>query len=129
MSPLYEVTQIRQVPGEMQRRWFTCESMDLVVWLGKDRKPTAFQLCYNKGRDERALTWRPYSGMTHSRVDDGEPGGMRYKSTPLLGPEPALPLATLMHSFAQMAQDIPPDVAEFVLLRLREMRAPALNRL
>jgi hypothetical protein len=54
---LSEVRDVRQDPGGV-RRWWNDESFDLIVWYdtagGAIR---GYQLCYNRGADEHALTW------------------------------------------------------------------------
>lgn len=85
-SMLREIRNVRQIPGELKRRWFTSDTMDLIVWVDESDGPTQLQLCYDKGlhRAERALTWKHKTGYTHTAVDDGEAGHGRYKSTPIL---------------------------------------------
>lgn len=64
-NSLREISRVRQVPGESCRRWFSSDTLDLVVWLadGNDNASAAgtvlgFQLCYDKLHAEHALTWR-----------------------------------------------------------------------
>ena len=84
-TKLKEIKNVRQVPGERPRRWFTSTTMDLVVWCDEADCPIGFQFCYDKGNVERALVWDAKSGFAHMTVDDGEAsGGMYYKATPIL---------------------------------------------
>src|SRR5690242_6752512 len=85
MGMLMEFQNVRQVPGEPRRRWFTSEDVDLVVWCDESGCAIAFQLCYDKARSERALTWKPDCGFSHRAVDDGEGSRGKYKATPILG--------------------------------------------
>jgi hypothetical protein len=61
--------------------------MDLIVWLSADGRPMGFQLCYDKGRRERALTFALDGHFTVASVDDGEGTADPYKAAPILGSE------------------------------------------
>ncbi|MES2693667.1 MAG: hypothetical protein V4773_09350, partial [Verrucomicrobiota bacterium] len=69
---LREIKNVRQEPGEGRRRWFESDGLELVVWLDARGRMTGFQLCYDSGRHEHALTWREGGGFSHDRVDPGE---------------------------------------------------------
>src|SRR5262249_52903563 len=69
---LIEFENVRQIPGEPRRRWFTCEDLELVVWCDESDAPIGFQLCYKNGGSEYAFTWKPECGFSHKRIDDGE---------------------------------------------------------
>ena len=84
MTLLRELADIRQVPGEPRRRWFSSPDLDLIVWLDDADTMLGFQLCYDKTRGERALTWRADRGYDHAAVDDGEAQPAQYKGTPIL---------------------------------------------
>ena len=77
---LREITTASQTDGEPRRRWFSAEEMDLYVWYEKDNV-VQFQICLDKGPEERALTWTQASGISFNTVDDGESGVLRMKST------------------------------------------------
>ena len=116
-----EVRPTRQVPGEPRRRWFSSSDLDLIVWCDGADSPVAFQLCYDKGRDERALTWEPSTGLIYSAVDDGEASpGMRYKATPVLEPDAAVDLGRLAARFVADSDGVPADIVDFVSARLLE---------
>lgn len=117
---LKEVRKTRQIKDEMPRRWFTDNAMDLIVWFGDDNKIAAFQLCYDKPFAEHALSWRPGSGFTHNRVDDGEgkPGG--HKGTPLLVPDGEFNLMKIAEKFKSSSAEIDNDIAEFIYNQLNK---------
>ncbi|MBF8297255.1 MAG: hypothetical protein HW389_3800 [Bacteroidetes bacterium] len=69
---LQEINNPESVEGNLIRKWFTDEFFDLFVWSDNKGDIASFQLCYNKGRDEHALTWKRPSSYYHQRVDDGE---------------------------------------------------------
>ena len=120
MAGLIEVQPTRQVPDEPRRRWFTSVELDLIVWLDAAGAPVGFQLCYDKGQGEHALTWKVGAGFAHSGVDDGESVvGLRYKASPVLVPDGALDIERLTEQFAASSAEVPPDIVQLVLARLR----------
>ncbi|MDZ7829451.1 MAG: hypothetical protein U5K33_08180 [Halofilum sp. (in: g-proteobacteria)] len=112
---LREIPSTRQRQGEAQRRWFTDEQMDLTVWQDAAGGLIAFQLAYDKGEGEHALEWRCEGGLRHHRVDDGETDTGRYKQTPLLLPDGAVPMRRLIDEFARRSHDIDGRLRERVL--------------
>ena len=97
---LREIKNPRQVEGEGWRRWFTDEYFDLIVWYHPEKTLQGFQLCYDRGHEERALTWRAGEGYSHKRVDDGDVTG-RVKMTPVLVPNGVLDSEEIAERFAQ----------------------------
>jgi hypothetical protein len=79
---LMEIKHVRQIANEGYRRWFTDESFDLIVWF-MDEEIQGFQLCYDSGKEKRAITWRLSLGYSHEGIDDGE-RVFRNKMTPVL---------------------------------------------
>jgi hypothetical protein len=69
---LKEVRDVRQVPGDARRRVFFAEGLDLTVWFDRDGAVMGFELCYDKGKNERAVRWKSGQGFVHQKVDDGE---------------------------------------------------------
>jgi hypothetical protein len=120
MDALTEIPAVRQIPGEPPRRWFASQSLDLIVWLDDSGSPAGFQLCYDKLRAERALTWKPDSGFLHHAVDDGERGGLRYKRTPVLVEDGRFDAVRVSELFARASATLPREIVEFVSARLRQ---------
>lgn len=81
---LQEIRDITQIEGEPRRRWFTDPVLDIYVWFDDEDDVIQFQICYDKGPGEQALTWRRGEGIVHHSVDDGESGIYRMKSTPVI---------------------------------------------
>jgi len=71
-----EIEDTRQIPGEGVRRWFIDDYFDLIVWCTDEGIIEGFQLCYDKGKNERAVTWRRTGSYIHEAVDDGELYGL-----------------------------------------------------
>jgi len=111
---LKESRQVKQVPGERRRRWFSDESMDLTVWFDDQDRIAAFELCYDKGRNERALRWRQGLGFVHERVDDGEGRPGRHKASPVLVPDGRFDVKRISRQFEENSREIDARIAVFV---------------
>ena len=94
---------------EPRRRWFADEYFDLVVWTSKSAI-VAFDLCYDKPRFERALTWSREHGWGHFRVDSGEDTPVKNR-TPILVSDGLFPKAQVLAHLT---------VRAFVLTKLQE---------
>jgi hypothetical protein len=116
---LYEIEKPRQIEGEGRRRWFSDDYFDLIVWYDEDDGVSGFQLCYDKSRFERALTWRRKEGFVHERVDDGEVAG-RAKMSPVLVPDGAFARDEIAERFRAAGRDVDPEIRALVLERLAE---------
>ncbi len=116
---LREIENARQIEGELPRRWFFSHEQDLLVWLGPDGMPAAFELAYDKYRNEHALRWKAGRGFTHYVVDDGESGGVG-KEAPLLYPDGAFDATKVVNRFIDLSTGMPRDIVDFVVGRLRE---------
>lgn len=114
MSTLRELADTRQVAGEPRRRWFSAPDLDLIVWLDERDAPIGFQLCYDKQRFERALTWRSGRGYDHSAVDSGEAGYAAYKRTPILVADGAFESARVSAIFSKASIELPAHIRELV---------------
>ena len=110
---LYEIPNPRQNPGEPHRRWFYSLEQDLYVWYYEEAEIIAFQLCYSKRDNHRALYWRNDRGYAHLRVDE------RWRnSTPLLVADGSFDKDAVLIRFRQLADQLPRDLVEFVDARL-----------
>lgn len=109
--------KVRHGDDGRPRRWFADEEFDLVVWLDADQHPTGFQLSYDKGNDERALTVTPEGVVSHMRVDDGEDLPTRNRS-PLLVADGAFDRHRVAGRFIAAAETVPEELRNFVLERL-----------
>lgn len=116
---LREVPNARQVPGEPRRRCFFSHQQDLWVWFDIEGAPIAFQLAYGKYRDEHAIRWKAGKGFVHERVDDGENAGV-IKQAPILVHDVPFVAADVVKQFVAMSEDVPREIVDFVVARLRE---------
>ena len=114
---LAEVTNVRQTDGR-RRRWFWSEREDLIVWFSDDGALWGFQLCYDRDKQERALTWRADYGFSHERVDDGEAPGFDYKRTPILVQDGVFDAAGVLRAFLGASAAVPKSIVDFVAERI-----------
>ena len=114
MDRLREAKDVKQVPGENRRRWFSSSDLDLTVWTGDDGEVTGFELCYDRGKNERSLRWKRGAGFVHERVDDGEGRPGRHKATPVLVPNGALDVRRIHAAFLRECASLPEEVATYV---------------
>ena len=115
-----EHPQVRQMPGEPKRRWFSSNEFDLIVWQHADGDFAGFELCYDKTHNEHSLTWRPTSGFTHTAIDDGEQSPGRYKSAPIHLADVAFDAGRIHAAFAIESRHLPKEIAEYVLLAIEQ---------
>ncbi len=111
---LYEILNVRQIEGEPFRRWFMDEYFDLIVWLDDRNEISGFQLCYDRLKNQHALTWQRESGYQHSRVDDGEGRPGKYKATPILISDGFFPKDEIARRFCQVSRNLEKKVADLV---------------
>jgi hypothetical protein len=122
-DPLWETQRSGQWQGQTFTRWWTNKCTDLIVWYKKDRRsPVGFQLCYNKGTDEHALTWTVKEGYRHNRIDDGETRSIAagYKMAAVLVPDGSFDPKRIAERFLLDLGDVDQNTAAFVYARLME---------
>jgi hypothetical protein len=112
-------SHVTRYPANSLRRWFSDEYFDLIVWVGRDEALSGFQLCYDKCKNERALTWTEEKGFIHERVDDGERNPSK-NLTPILVPDGTCPTRELIERFLVNSEQIDPVLSSFVVDKLRE---------
>jgi hypothetical protein len=111
---LRELPDTRQVEGEPTRRWFSSPDLDLIVWVDERDAIVGFQLCYDKMRGERALTWRLGRGYDHMGVDDGEQSPGQYKSTPILVADGFFDRERVTALFLEASEGVPQNIRRTV---------------
>jgi hypothetical protein len=101
--------------NEPVKRWFTDHNTDLFVWLAEDESILRFQLCYNKGQNEHALTWTRDQGLSHHAVDDGEEKVMKMKKSPILVQNGRVDYSGVQKIIRDTGQELPAFIYNFVL--------------
>jgi hypothetical protein len=120
---LKEVSAVRQIPGEHRRRWFSSETLDLIVWVDGAGGPVGFQLCYDRSAAEKAFSWRAPDSFSHAGVDDGEGRAFRHKGTPILVPDGRFDAARFAGLFAQADAELPRGLAALVAAKIAQFGA------
>jgi hypothetical protein len=115
---LQQIVMPGRQEGNLLRKWFTDEFFDLIVWFDDQALIASFQLCYDKGHDEHALTWRRPSSYYHQRVDDGENRPGKHKSTPILVSDGTFDFRSLADRFKTESKNIDPAISRFVYEKL-----------
>ncbi len=103
----------------LERRWFSDDYFDLIVWREPSGDLHGFQLCYDKPYEEHALTWTCKQGFRHSGIDSGESDPYANR-TPILVPDGKFPTERVRHEFLARAGELPTEISELVLTRLSE---------
>ena len=109
---LNEIEDTRQIPGEGIRRWFRDEELDLIVWYDDDGVMQGFQLCYDKSRHERALTWRKPNSYQHHAIDAGEPATGGPKMSPVLVADGVVDATRIEKTFSLRSAGVPAELAK-----------------
>lgn len=81
---LREITSVAADQAEPRRRWFSDKAIELYVWYDDRDEIIQFQMCYDKGPAEKAITWTRDKGFAQHAVDDGESGVFHMKGSPIL---------------------------------------------
>ena len=119
----HEIKNVRQEPGPGRRRWFESDNFDLVVWLEPGDRIAGFQLCYDFGRGEHALTWRDGCGFAHAAVDSGEDSPLK-NCTPILVADGQVPWPEVQRRFTERCGSLEPELRDFVQDKLQAKRPP-----
>ena len=106
------------------RRWFSSNDMDVIIWIDENRSIRAFELYYDKNVNEHVLVWRDRSGFSHLAVDDGEQKPvLNYKETPILIPDGVFEADRIMRLFETTREDLPAELFKFVHRELGKLTA------
>ena len=121
-----EHLQVRQIPGEKRRRWFSSSNFDLIVWHNEDGSFAGFELCYDKMHRERAIIWQPEHGFLHAAIDDGEHQAGRYKSAPIHIADGHFDAQHIHDSFLKESRQLPEDIVRYIAQTIRNHPAFSL---
>jgi hypothetical protein len=110
--------KVKQVEGDLKRRWFADDYFDLIVWLDDGGSIHGFQLCYDKQRDERAMTWTRDHGYAHNRIDSGEDLPTENRS-PILVADGVFQKDDIGSRFEKSSEGLEPEIRDLVLEKVR----------
>jgi hypothetical protein len=122
---LFELKPVRQLEGEMLRRWFDDDQgfFDLIAWIDDSGEVSGFQLSYDVNGNERAITWLG-GAFSHRNVDAGDDSPLSNDSSILTGIA-IFSAADLAERFRESSRGIDPLVREVLLERLAEFAEEA----
>ncbi|ORC30322.1 hypothetical protein B4O97_18060 [Marispirochaeta aestuarii] len=118
---MYRILNVRQVPGEDFKVWFTDDYWDLFLWIDRNKRISSFQLGYGKPSEEQMLIWRRGGGLTAARVSDGEET-LTENRTPLLTETSDYDLDSVIERFSGDSKKINSKIADFVVSTLTRYR-------
>jgi hypothetical protein len=119
---LHEQRNVRQVPGDHFRRWFSDENLEIVVWYDEAGAIFGFQVCYDPRDQPRALTWTRKRGFSHAAIDSGEDKPTSNR-TPTLSPSPDYDAAKLHEAFRASGPGLPEHERAFIEDKLAQSAA------
>jgi len=111
---LKEILVVEQNDLSLKRRWFESDYFDLFIWQDPGGAFASFQLCYDVELNERALVWNGAEGFYHDGVDTGG------NQAPILVSDGKFDSGTVVPRFERESAQIPADVRDFVLVKMRE---------
>ena len=106
--------------GDLPRRFISDDYFDLYVWYRPDQCFHGFQLCYDKGGQERAVTWIMGKQPSHSTVDTGDDLPTENRS-PMLTGGGYFPAAEVIAEFTRRSVHLSPKIRRLVLAKLRQL--------
>ncbi len=104
----------REINGKAERRWFSSQQFDLILWLSEDQGFAGFELCYDKQKKEHSIAWSATYGYRHMAVDTGEWRPGKHKSTPILVPDGYFDLKRIRSDFDHVSHSLPQEIAQYV---------------
>lgn len=104
----------REINGKTQRRWFTSNQFDLILWLNDEQGFAGFELCYDKQKQEHSIAWSANYGYRHMAVDSGEWHPGKHKAAPILVPGHYFDVNRIRSDFDRISHSLPQDIALYV---------------
>jgi hypothetical protein len=108
----------KQSRAEQNKRWFADDYFDIIFWLDRDSVISGFQLCYDKQRNERALTWIKGKGFRHDFIDGGEESPAKNRS-PILMKDGDFPVAQVLDRFMTRSENMEQALKLFVINKFK----------
>jgi len=117
---LYEISHIRQTNRSLNKRWFTCREMNLIVWFRRNM-PINFQLSFRKQGQEQTISWDIQRGF-HLYLEDSSIAGINrlHKRPLLVNTCNQNDLPTIRRNFLVACEDIEVGMTDFIYARLME---------
>jgi hypothetical protein len=115
---LAEFKKVRQDINSF-RRLFTDRNFDLYIWYRcvDSTEIIGFQLVYNSGMEQKALTWQKDSGFCHLRIDEGDRG---FNKTPILVKDGAFEYPDVRDRLLASIRNVDTEIRDFVVSKIDE---------
>ncbi len=111
------------------RRLFYDDFFDLYIWYERNGGPIlGFQLVYDKVEDPYSLTWLAKEGYLHNKIDDGEPGDMGAKMSPILMPDGLFDSVSVEARLQRVITTVEQPIRDFVLEKIHVFDNNMLGR-
>ena len=115
-----EMHHVRQDSPDHIRRWFFDEQFDLIAFYKPDGALDGFQLCYDKARHEKALTWFADRSISHHNVDSGEQSPWYNRSPMLTQCDGRAEMPRLLAAFRTSDHGLPDELKLLVVQKIEE---------
>ncbi|MCK5876440.1 MAG: hypothetical protein KAG43_02295 [Candidatus Marithrix sp.] len=111
---------ICQKEENKKKYWFQDEYFDLFVWFDTHSgKIINFQLCYDRLRRERVMSWDYENGFNHYYIDDGEYSPHKNMS-PVFFLEGKFAYNEAIPRFIKSSNQIDKKIRHFIIKKLDE---------
>ena len=113
-----EMTNPRQLPGDLPRKVFFTSEMELIVWYADQRWTDlyGFQLCFGDLSMDHVVTALPGQSVQFHRVDEG-----RRLDSSVLRANGAWPGARFWARYRTDLDSLPSEIRRVVAARLAEL--------
>ena len=116
-------TPIHPVKNDLPRKWLIDDHLELILWYRPGGDIAGFELVYDRHLIPHSVRWLPGSGTKHYQVDMGEDNPGKNRSPMLLANGP-LTGNNLLREFEERSRELPQEIRELVLEKLRELIQP-----
>ena len=114
---MYRILNVRQIPGEDFKAWFTDDYWDLFVWVDKNKRISSFQLGYGKPSDERIVSWKRGGKVSAMTVDNGE-DNLTANRTPVMVADADFDREKILAKFLADSKKVNKQIVDFVAAKI-----------
>ncbi len=119
---MYEISHVRQVPGERRRRWFSSQEFDLVVTEDGSGQPRAFELYYDiYSAEQGGVLCREDGALLHCGVDASRGPGGSPATGMIVSRRTVFNAHHIIPRFLDRAAHLPPGIVAWVSEKLHRL--------